>query len=274
MIRRMNGLLLLLLAQAAANTSGASSIEKGTQALADFRPEAAVALLEQARSEGPYRHEQHVKLYEQLGVAYAYLERADDAVEAFGIMLALQPTAAISYTLSPKVTFLFERARKKAMEAPTPSIDLSWPKDLRVDQAVPVDVELLADPKGFLKRARLFHRVKGAIRYQKVQLSLPKIGGRKEVRLPPSAPASKRTEVLELYLIGEDERGNEVLRWGTPTRPREVPLRYEPPDPWYGKWWVWVAAGAVVAASGAAAAVAVTREPSPTVDGVFGVVVP
>ena len=38
-----------------------------------------------------------------------------------------------------------------------------------------------------------------------------------------------------------------------PDRPREVPLRWDPPTPWWRKWWVWgIAAGTVAAATGIA----------------------
>ena len=43
-------------------------------------------------------------------------------------------------------------------------------------------------------------------------------------RSPRDKPVS-----LELYLRAYDDRGNEVLTWADPTRPREIPLRYDPP---------------------------------------------
>jgi len=52
---------------------------------------------------------------------------------------------------------------------------------------------------------------------------------------------------LELYLKAFDRTGNEVLVWADPTRPREIPLRYDPPTPWHRRWWVWAIAGTVVA---------------------------
>lgn len=256
--------VLLLLALA---SPGQGSLDRAAKALADFRPDDAVALLTKAKEEGPYLHADHVRLYEQLGIAYAYLEKPEEARHAFEVMLALEPTHAISYTLSPKVTFLFEQARERASERPSPTLDLSWSRDLTVEDPIPIAVEVVADPQGFLERARLFYRTKGMPRWSSTDVDLLEAGRAARVELPPAAPDAKRPEAVELYAIAYDERGNEVLLWGSQRRPREIGLRYEPPDPWYGKWWVWVAAGVVVAGAAGSAVFAVTREPGPTVPG-------
>ncbi len=38
-----------------------------------------------------------------------------------------------------------------------------------------------------------------------------------------------------------------MLTWGDPQRPREIALRYDPPSPWYRKWWVYAIAGSALA---------------------------
>jgi hypothetical protein len=65
--------------------------------------------------------------------------------------------------------------------------------------------------------------------------------------LPP-VEAQKPLSV-ELYLRAYDERGNEVLTWADATRPREIPLRYDPPTPWYRRPWFYGAVATVVAAT-------------------------
>lgn len=246
---------------------GAKSLEKGAHALAEFRAEDAVVNLEKAKSEGPYSRAEHIKLYEQLGIAYAYVERSDDALAAFNTLLALDPGRAISYTLSPKVTFLFEQARGAVAGQVPPTIDVRWPLGLRVDQPMPIDVEVVSDPKKFFVRAELHHRVKGALSYETSKIELPKIAEPKHVELPPAAPGALKDQVVEIYLLAYDSSGNEVYQWGSDTRPREISVRYEAPDPWYSKWWVWAIAGTVVAAGASAAAVAVSSEPEPTIGG-------
>ena len=48
---------------------------------------------------------------------------------------------------------------------------------------------------------------------------------------------ARKTTSLEVYLRAYDQRGNEVLTWADPARPREILLRYDPPTPWYRTWW-------------------------------------
>ncbi len=261
--------VLLLLAIASAPHP---SLDKASQALADFRPDDAVDLLTRAKEEeGPYTHEDHVRLYEQLGIAYAYLERGEEAKHAFDVMLALEPNAAISYTLSPKVTFLFEQARATANARPTPAIDLSWSRDLhragshsdrrRGGRRSPSLPEEGLRP--------LPHQ--GHADWQEQRLDLPPEGRVARIELPPAAPSAEQTESVEIYAIAYDAKDDEVLLWGSERRPREIGLRFEAPERWYGQWWVWVAAGAVVAAGAGAAVFAVTREPGATVPGKFQV---
>jgi tetratricopeptide (TPR) repeat protein len=266
---------LVILCLVAAKDEPAKSgtpLEQGAKALADFRAEDAVQLLERAKAEGPYLRADYIKLYEELGVAYAYLERNQDALQAFDMLLALDPGRAISYTLSPKVTFLFEQARGRSGDRVAPTIDVRWPLALTTSEAIPIDLEVVADPKGFLKHAKLHHRLRGAPRFDVVELDLAVTAIPNRVDLPALAVAARRPEVVELYLTAYDERGNEVYTWGSEARPREVALRFEPPEPWFEKWWVWAIAGTVVAAGASAAVFAATRTPPATVDGVLEVV--
>lgn len=250
----------------------AGPIDRAATALADFRPEDAVRLLEAAKTEGPYAHPEHVRLYEQLGIAYAYLGRSEDAVGAFTTMLSLDPTRAISYTLSPKVTFLFERARTQAADRAEASVDLSWPRGLDVEATVPVEVEVLEDPAGFLKKGSLFYRKKGETEFKSRSLRLPLAGSAiKRVELPAVAAGDKAPAVLQLYLVATDANDNEVLLFGSAKRPREVALSYAPAEVWYGQWWVWAIAGAVVAVSAGSGVFVATREPPATVEGTFRV---
>ena len=154
---------------------------------------------------------------------------------------------------------------------PPATLQVTWRADLRVAEEVPVEVEVVEDPRDLMRQGVLGFRLKGSPAYETVRFDLPPKGQRYTAVLPPPAPASQRREELELYVAALDSSGNEVLLWGSPNRPRDVALDYDAPTPWYGKWWVWTIAGAAVAAGATAAAVAVTREPGPTVPGTFGV---
>jgi hypothetical protein len=136
---------------------------------------------------------------------------------------------------------------------------------LKVDEPVPLDVEVVADPVGFLDSVVIFARERGAQRWAAHPLVLEPPGKTKvEVLSSPASPPDHDTS-LEIYLVARDARGNEVLEWGSPAHPRELQLRYQAPPPWYAHWWVPVIGAAL--AGGVAASVYLLTRPQPaTVD--------
>lgn len=243
----------------------AGPLDAAERAIDQFRPRAALSHLERAQSAGPHDLKTGVRLYAALGKARAYLGQAEQAVAAFEHLLRLDPAASLSYTLSPKVTFLFERARARALARPPLSLDLNWPSELRVDRPISFSAEALGDEDAWLQRIRVHHRLRGESTYatQSVDLS----GGRGRFDVPAAAPERTKDAVLEVFARGYDAFGNEVHRWHSDERPRALRLRYVRATRWYERWWVWAVAG-VAAAGGTALAVrAATRAPPEQVPG-------
>jgi tetratricopeptide (TPR) repeat protein len=229
--------------------AAARNLAGGAEALAAFRVDEALGFLTRALTQTPHPRAEHAAIYEQLGIAYAYLGREPEAVAAFDMLLHIEPGHLLSYNLSPKVTLTFERARAQAARRPPPELQVQWPHALRVAQPVPIDLEVVADPKRLLDRATIYVRRRGEPRFSAVDLKLSPPGQRRRVTLPPVH--SQRAELVQLYVSAHDGRGNEVLRWGDPARPREIALRYDPPPPWWRRWWVWASAGGAIAAGSA-----------------------
>lgn len=245
--------------------AGRAHLEAGRAALAKFEVEAATAELAAAAAAGPLDYDSHVALWEQRGIAAAYADDEPAALRAFDMLLTLDPGHLLSYTLSPRATFVFEKARLAAARGGRPAVQLTWRRDARIGDALPVDVEVLADPKASLARATLLMRTRGAATWRAIDFSLQKPGAYQRVTLPPTS--GQKPATLELYLRAFDGSSNEVLRWASPAAPRELALRYEPPQPWHGKWWVRALAGGVLAVGTGIVVYAVTREPPGTVDG-------
>jgi tetratricopeptide (TPR) repeat protein len=246
-------------------TAGRAHLEAGRAALAKFEVDTATAELDAAAAAGPLDYDSHVALWEQRGIAAAYADDEAGALAAFDMLLTLDPGHLLSYTLSPRATFVFEKARLAAQKAPRPAVQLTWRRDARIGDALPVDVEVLADPRAELARATLLLRTRGEPAWRAVDLTLQKPGTYQRVTLPPTS--GKKPATLELYLRAFDAKDNEVLRWASPAAPRELALRYEPPQPWHSKWWVRAVAGGVLALGTGAIVYAVTREPPGSVDG-------
>jgi hypothetical protein len=246
---------------------GRDVLERGSRALAEFQAREAIEILEDARLGGPHARDEYASIFELLGIAYAYLDLEERAVDAFEMLLALMPGHAISYTLSPKATFLFERARERAAARGSPQVRVTWPRGTRVDEPLPLEIEVVSDPTSFLSRARLYSRREGETDYRHIDLELSAPGSYEQLVLPAVAPEAQDDEVVQLYLSGFDDRGNEVFRWEAPDRPAEVPLDYRPPAKWYRNGWV-LAIGAAAAGTATGITVyALSREPSSTVGG-------
>jgi hypothetical protein len=223
---------------------GAARVAAGKQALARLDVDTARQSLDAADRGGPLDHDANVTLWEQRGIAAAYLDDEGAATSAFDMLLALDPGHFLSYTLSPKATFVFERVRNASAARGAPTLDVNWPHGQRVGDPVPLDLEVVADPKRFLRRATVFVRTRGEASWRAADIALAGAADRRVV-LPPvdvQKPVS-----LELYLRVYDDRGNEVLAWADPARPREIPLRYDPPTPWYRRGWFYAAVGTVAA---------------------------
>lgn len=248
---------------------GAARVAAGKQALAKLDVDVAKLALEAADKGGPLDHEANVTLWEQRGIAAAYVDDERTASAAFDMLLALDPSHFLSYTLSPKATFVFEKVRNDTRARGVPALDVTWPHGQRVGDPVPIDLEVVADPKRFLRRATVFVRARGDSGWRAADVPLANTPDRR-ILLPP-VTASKPVS-LELYLRAYDDRGNEVLSWADARRPREIPLRYDPPTPWYRRPWFYAALGTVVAASVGITVYQLTLAPPDNVEG--GVSVP
>jgi hypothetical protein len=222
---------------------GPAKLAAGKQALDELKVDDAKVALDAAEKAGPLDREHHIALWEQKGIAAAYIDDEASAQQAFDMLLALDPGHFLSYTLSPKATFVFEKVRTRK-DRTAPELDVSWQRGGTVGAPLPLSVEVLADPKAFLRRATLFVRTRGEQGWHAADVALKP--GEQRVVLP--AFDAKKSLSLEVYLEAYDDHGNEVLTWADRARPREIALRYDPPRPWYFKWWGITAIGGVVAA--------------------------
>ena len=109
----------------------------------------------------------------------------------------------------------------------------------------------------------MFVRTRGETGWRAADLAL----GTRNTRITLPEVTADKPVSLELYLRAYDARGHEVLAWADPTRPREIPLRYDPPTPWYRKWWVIGIAGSVAAVGTGITVYALTIAPPDKVGG-------
>ena len=235
-------------------------LEVGARAIASQDVDAIKAAVDAAEKSGPLDYTSNIRLWEERGIGLAYGDDDPGAKTAFDMMLALDPGHVLSYRLSPKATLVFEEVRKSVPAAP--AIDVNWTRGQKVGDPLPIDIEVLSDPKKFLDRATLFVRSRGESSWHATDLVLAKD---KTVVLPPIH--SDKPVSLELYLRAYDAHDNEVLTWADAAHPRELALRYEPPTPWFRKWWVWAVGGSVLALATGITVYELTIAPPNTIGG-------
>lgn len=233
--------------------------------------EAALVALDRAAAE-PLRWAEHAHLLETRGLVRAYEAEEEPtpareaaARAAFDRLLAIDPTHHISCEYNAKATRRFERTRGELADRVPRALEITWPRDSVVGASVPIDLEVVADPAGVLPTATVYLRARGDAGWRAADVTLPPPGQRARVRLP--AVTGRASTALELYAIAQDATGNETLTWASAAHPRDIPLRYDPPTPWYRTWWVWAIAGGVAATGAAVTAYALTWSPSDRIGG-------
>jgi len=251
--------------------TAAAALAESEAAIAAADTTAALVALDRAAAE-PLAWGDHVKLWESRGLARAY-EANDESTPAteaaaraaFDRLLAIDPMHHISCEYNVNATRRFERTRGELADRVPRALEITWPRDSVVGAPVPIDLEVVADPAGVLTTATVYLRARGDTGWRAADVTLPAAGQRARVRLP--AIAARASTALELYAIAQDATGNETLTWASAAHPRDIPLRYDPPTPWYRTWWVWAIAGGVAATGAAVTAYALTWSPSDRIGG-------
>ena len=242
---------------------GAEELDQADLAIAEMQLDVASAALERAAAR-PLDHESYVRLWQEHGRLRAAAGERDEAKAAFARLLEAEPGHAINCLLGAPIFTPFQEARAAAAGRAAPQLELRWRRDLRLGEPVPIDVETIADPSAALRGLTLYVRARGEEAWRAADVKVPAPGTIDRVVLPPFA--GTRPTALELFAVASDERGNEIHQWASREHPRELTLRYDPPTPWYRKWWVWAAAGGVVAVGTGVGVYAAVWAPSAEID--------
>ena len=250
---------ILLLSLAAPS----SSLTSAEAALAAFEPRVALEHLQRAHQGGPYEYATHIRLWELTAIAHAYLGDENESLDAFATLLAMDPAHAVDYTLSPKVTFLFSRARKLAKKQAPITVDVTWPRGGTTGEPIEVTLDVVADPTNAVSSVQLRWTAPNGNQERTVPLSA---GAPHQAVVIPAQPTGKGPVTVGLAASAFDAAGNEIYQYASDERPREMTLTDDPPPRWYERWWVWTIAGAVIAASTGAGVYAATRPLPDTFD--------
>ena len=213
--------------------------------------------------------EERARAYEYLGMSWLILGKKPKARAAFEELLAIDPHYTLSDpSHSPKLREFFEEVRssfvpgygKSAGEA---ELEHSAPTGATAGRRLEMAVVVIRGAP-LVSAVTLYARRQGLLEYG----TAPLAGDANRWKLSYAPPRDVADYTLEYYVEARDDKGRVVARVASPERPIPLPVHGVPvvaagPPPWYKRWYVWAAVGAVVAGGAVAGAVVGTAERAP-----------
>ena len=244
-------------------------LQQGLAAYDDLDYAASIKLLEEALAKGGLSKADQIKAWDTIAFDQIALDRTAEGEAAFWKSLALDPQHKLPEGTSPKIQKVFDAAAMPSSPTevsppagttpttPTPTGEPAPPaKPLETVVIYPIvtppapsvgdEVQVAAtkrDPSSRVVDMWLYHRTRQAGGGSYARVKMDPIGNdRFAVTLPGTLVAAP---ALEYYLVGEDDAGP-VASSGSEPAPLVLVVKAQKKTPFYGTWWFWTAAGAVV----------------------------
>jgi tetratricopeptide (TPR) repeat protein len=208
------------------------------------------------------------RAYEYLGMSWLILGKRAKARAEFEELLAIDPHYTLSDpTHSPKLREFFEQVRTSFVpgygkSAGDAELEHEAPTGATAGRPLEMQVVVIRGAP-LVHGVTLFARRQGLLEYA----AAPMHGDAGRWKLSYTPPREVADYTLEYYVEARDEQGRVVARVASPERPIPLAVRgvavVSGPTPWYKRWYVWAAVGAVVAGGAVAGAVAGTAEKAP-----------
>ncbi len=205
--------------------------------------------------------DERARAYEYLGMSWLILGKKPKARAAFEELFAIDPHYTLSDpSHSPKLREFFEEVRSSFVPGYGKSegeAELEHSAPAGATAGRPLEMEVVVIRGAPLVRAvTLYARRQGLLAYG----SAPMHGDANRWKLSYAPPREVADYTLEYYVEARDDKGRVVARVASPERPIPMPVRGVPivtgPQPWFKRWYVWAAVGAVVAGGAVVGAVA------------------
>jgi tetratricopeptide (TPR) repeat protein len=194
--------------------------------------------------------DERARAYEYLGICWLVLGKRAKAREAFEELLAIDPQYTLSEpSRSPKLRAFFEDVRNHFLPGYRKN---DRPSDVELDHAAPPSAQagrplevaaLVTRGAAAVEDVSLRARRQGLLTWDARHMRREDEG---RFRLTYAPPRDATDYVLEYYLEARDAQGHVVARVASPERPIAIPVKgVFLPTPWFKRWFVWAAVGAV-----------------------------
>ncbi len=197
---------------APAQATSAADVETAEQLYAKLEFDEANKFAERVVKLRGLTHDQLVRAYKILAITHGFVDHADQAREAFILLLTYEPDYQADTNLGPKVTTPFFEARGFWRSQPTkPSIETT--ASIRAQETGALRVTT-RDPTRVVRRVTVGYRWTSSGDYSTTSIG---VGNGMSVDIP--TPPRGRTR-LEYYAQALDDNDNVVLETGNPAAPK------------------------------------------------------
>jgi hypothetical protein len=252
--------------RSAQGRAGSSRVEQVKQLYDKLFFDDAMKVCKAVLDSGRNPRRDHVRLLTYKGLLEAVGDSRKRAVEAFKQVLVIDPLFDLGKGHPPRVRRAIAAARRWFRRNKPLMIELEAPEHVDRRGTARIGLKVVSDPLGLLKRAVLHVRAGDSGGFRVLPMELQR-GAGFGWRVPlAKIEGAQHARQLQLYVSGLDVSYNEVAIVGSPEAPRDVvltgaatplvavapPPRRQPAPaarPWYRRWWIWAAAGAVLAAT-------------------------
>ena len=235
--------------------------------------EDAVKVLQRGLSQPDVSDDVLVELYRMMGLAQLYLGNEDKAREAYEKLLQARPDYELPKSAPPKIRELYARIKDDIRKRRVRPITLTAPSIDEHEGNQPLEAEAKIEDMALGAKAKLYYRRAGAQAYSSVDFTRVK-GGAKDAftaTIPAyDLPAEGHGYDVEYYLEVADAAQRRLAGKGDAYNPLHFTVKPEgevsagggEETPWYKNPWIWVGAGAIVAAGTVTGVVIATNQPT------------
>lgn len=255
-------LLVCSAALAGPRSAGAQSfpdnplIAQGIDLYNDLEYEQSITMLQRALVRAENVPEQKIAIFQYLALDYLVLDRAEDAVQAFRQLLAIQPEYELDPAVfSPEHRRFLEGVRAQWESEGRPGwvspesllrpvvVNHELPAEAERDRSLDLQVSVI-DPDGRLRQLVVSYRAPGEPGFVRVPAEAV-AGG-----FAATVPGDRiQPPLIEYFFEALDAQGRVVGTRGDERSPLRVPVPGDEEGSIVEEWWFWTLIGVGVAAS-------------------------
>jgi hypothetical protein len=243
-----------------------AQIAEGERRYVEQEYRACIEAFQSVLNNAASTRDQRARAYEYIGLSWLILGKKPRAREAFEDVLSIDPHYTLSDpSRSPKLREFFEEVRASFLPgygrgAGEAELEHAAPTGAVAGRTLEIGA-MVTRGAALVQEVTLHARRQGLLSFSSIPLHQD--GGRWRAGYLP--PRESFDYTIDYYLEARDAKGRVVARVASPQQPLAIGVKGTPqgPTPWFKRWYVWAAVGAVVAGAVIGGVVAGTAQKAP-----------